>query len=415
MRNLFFIVILLYCYIVLNTTKVFAAIHLNEIYPAPQTGDSEWIELYNDENTSLDITNYYLIDLANNKIKLATDSAQPLGFIIATSSSILNNNGDTVFLKNNLNETLEVASYSGSFDSTKSYSRCPDGIGDWFSSNIITKNASNYPACIILTPTLTPTLEPTLTPETSGRINPSPTETQTPTPIPQSYDNIFISEVMIDPETGNKEWVEIYNDNDFLASLTNWYFDDIENAGSSPKSFSLEIPAKSYRAFNLSSSMFNNDGDSVRLLDFDKNLKDSFEYSSSTQGKTWGRVSFDKDDFCLQEPSYEAANNNCLNPTPTITLTPKPTPTLKLLTPSPFKIISPNSVQSINQLDSKNDQVLGASTENIFSKTLNNRSINYLLFISFSYSLLTLLSILFKMKSIYGKNKKFLPSLLSSP
>ena len=81
--------------------------------------------------------------------------------------------------------------------------------------------------------------------------------------------------------------------------------------------------------------MFNNDGDSVRLLDFNKNLKDDFEYVKTEQEKTLGRTSFDSDDFCLQEPSKNSTNNPCINPTPTVT------PTLALTTgrinPSPTK------------------------------------------------------------------------------
>lgn len=205
-------------------------------------------------------------------------------------------------------------------------------------------------------PTPTPTPTPTSTPQPTPRITaeqPSPTPTSFPSPIPSSsspalsfisYDNIYLSEVMVYPQIGEKEWVEIYNDNDYPVFLKNWYLDDLENAGSSPKSFSLEIAGKDYAVLELSSSMFNNDGDNIRLLDFNKILKDSFEYNIGEKGKTFGRVSFDNDEFCLQEPSKGFINNPCLNPTNTPTsklentLTPSKTP-IPSKTPTPTKAI----------------------------------------------------------------------------
>ncbi|MCS7093078.1 MAG: hypothetical protein NZL96_01435 [Patescibacteria group bacterium] len=73
--------------------------------------------------------------------------------------------------------------------------------------------------------------------------------------------------------------MEIFNNNDFQVQLRNWYLDDIENGGSSPKSFSIDIPAKSYRVILLSNSIFNNSSDSIRLLNPRREVEDSFEYT----------------------------------------------------------------------------------------------------------------------------------------
>ena len=228
---------------------------------------------------------------------------------------------------------------------------------------------------------------------------------------------------MVNPVTGEKEWVEIYNDNDFSVLLNDWFIDDLENGGSSPKTFSLEISAKSYGIFNLTSSIFNNNGDSVRLLDFDKNLKDDFEYLKTETGKTLGRTSLDSDDFCLQEPSKNFANNLCINPAPIIT------PTISIIqtkTSSNIKSIPTNKPVSINRsidtnkiiipIEIKNPgQILGTSDELIINMPNNKSFINLLTILSISYSLLTIISILFKMKLSYGKNKNFYsPSFHSS-
>ena len=395
--------------------KAFASLKLNEIYPAPSTGEYEWIELYNDEDQIIDISQYQLLDLAGNKIKISTQSALPLDFVLATSSSVLNNTGDTISLKNNLGEIIEIATYSANFDPTKTYVKCPDGIGSWFVLNTLTKKNSNETACQILTPTpIQPTPTDIQTPNLGVSTSPTPTKTQIPTisPIPQSYDNIYISEVMVNPPSGEKEWLEIYNNNDFPVSLNNWYIDDLENAGSSPKMFFLEIDAKGFGVTEFTSSIFNNGGDSVRLLDFNKNLKNDFEYGKSEQRKTFGRTSFDSDDFCLQEASKNSDNNPCINPTPMITSIIASTctgqaclsPTIKIVT---TKISTPNDVsihRSVNypigiaQGNLNKNNILGITDKTIINSSSNKSLIDLLCFLSFFYSLLAIVSILIKNK-----------------
>lgn len=268
------------------------------------------------------------------------------------------------------------------------------------------------------TPTLTPM--PTIEPSDSAQGKQSNNEiiSVTPSPTPISYNNIYISEVMANPPPGENEWIELFNNNDFSVSLTNWFIDDIENGGSSPKLFSLDIPAKNYGVIKFTSSLFNNTGDSVRLLDFNKSSIDDFEYASTTQEKTLGRTSFDSDEFCLQEPSKGNINNSCINPTPTPIPTPQPThkpanspylPTAAVANRSITRIPSVSINQLINTSNNSTPmnrligggEVLGSSNQNSINN--HNRLIRSLSFISFSYSLLTILSIFLRIKNSYEK------------
>ena len=373
------IAILLNCCIVIlllvRCKETAAAVKINEIYPAPPTGEYEWVELYNDENAQINIKNFYLKDSSGKKIDLLTSEIiSPYSFTIATSTAILNNSNqsgkdyaDIISLYDSNNQSIDIATYSGTFNENKTFARCPDGNGNWFILTIITKNYSNETACLSLTPTATatpiPTLPPTPTPIATNDSQPSltptivpsstptqtPTPSITPTPQPNSYDNIYLSEAMVYPETGEHEWVEIYNDNDYAVSLQNWYFDDVENAGSAPKLFSLEIPAKSFGSVDLTSSVFNNDSDQVRLLDFNKTLKDSFEYQTAEKGKTLGRSSFTNDEFCLQEPTKNSVNSPCFDLTNTPAPTSQNTPT-PLKTPTPTKILT-NTKEPFNNVE----------------------------------------------------------------
>lgn len=318
------------CYLFFYS-PVLAKIALNEIYPAPTSGDDEWIEFYNDEESTIDISGFFIEDLAGNKIKINLNELSGFSFAVTTSKNVLNNGGDTVYLKNNSGEIVEQVTYSDQFDSKSTYAKCPDGEGLWFALDKTTRGYSNQEACNIQTPTgqtATPTTKPTDTPLSSPTLNP-PTGKPTTTAEPVSYESIYISEAMVYPESGQAEWVEIYNDNDFDVYLDLWYLDDVENSGSSPKTFSLAISAKDFSVFELSSPVFNNGGDFVRLLDHQKQEKDSFEYEQALKGKSFGRESFNKQAFCLQEQSRDKVNNPCLNqdkpvPSPSSAKTPTP-------------------------------------------------------------------------------------------
>ncbi len=417
------IFILTTCYSILNAFSVFAQskILINEfiIDPQPQS-----VEIFNSGTESADLSDWIIDDSGGTTFYTIPKNniIFPNQCLVFSGDFNLNkSSADFVRLINSSQQLIDFFSYKSSSGSGVSFFRFPDGADTWAtgSANFGFYNQTNN-SCLMTpspTPTLTPTLTPTIAPTITGSEDPTPTGipictgqaclTPTVTPIPQSYDNIFISEAFVNPPTGGKEWLEIYNDNDFPVSLNNWYVDDLENAGSSPKIFSLEINTQSYGVFNLTSSMFNNDGDSVRLLDFNKYLKDDFEYGKTKQGKSLGRTSFDSDDFCLQEPSKNSANNPCINPTPTVITSNKterisPSPTIIKSTPT-------NKPVSINRLidtqilltpnNTKNSgQVLGASDELMINAPNNKSLINLLSFLSISYSLLVIISVFIKSK-----------------
>lgn len=263
----------------------------------------------------------------------------------------------------------------------------------------------NSPLILTITP---PTESPSPYPEI-------PEQLISPTLTPQTYGNVYISEVMIDPETGNNEWVELYNANGFEINLVNWLIDDTENSGSTPKKFTLTIPSNNYSSVDLTGSVFNNGGDSVRLLDFTGKEIDSFQYQSSEKNKTLGRSALDNDNFCLQNPSKNNPNSGCIslitsNAKQTTSNTPIPTISEILLTPLvssqtaaityPFKfpIFKQMPVEKIEE--NTDSEVLGISFENNPPISAKNQAlISSLTFASFSYSLLSIISILYKLKN----------------
>ena len=277
---------------------------------------------------------------------------------------------------------------------------------------------SSPSALFVFEPTTTPT--PTLIPTPTVTINLSPTPTPIPTEttvIPTTtpiINKIYLSEIMANPNTGENEWVELYNDNDYFVTLDNWMIDDQTGGGATPFYFSLTIPAFSYNSVNLSKTMFNNDEDQVNLYNSNNILQDSFEYQKSKKNITLGRINWENDDFCEQTPSKNLSNRGCLNDTitPTSTThTPTPTTTIKTVKNSTNIITSPKP-QTFYPIPNKNisniyspitnkikydPDVLGL-TSDYSTRIKYPLIINYLNFISLSYSFLTIGGILAKIK-----------------
>ncbi len=386
------------------------------------------VELINTSSSSADISNWYLDDSGGTTYYTLPQNTYiyPNSCLVFSSDLNLNKSSpDTIRLfDNTLPPTATNASlidsyaYKSSPGTGKSYLRNPDGENNWI-AGVSTLGQYNLTGqnCVI-TPTLTPTPSPTPTPIPS--ITPSPTPTlPSPTiapsinPTPTSYNNVFISEVMAYPESGQSEWVEIYNDNDFSVTLNNWYIDDVENGGSMPKVISLQISSKEYATVIFSSSLFNNDQDNVRLLDFNKIQKDGFEYQNPRQGKSWGRVFFDSESFCEEEPSYGVVNTSCVSPTATaqsvqsssISSTAKIKESKKPEIQNKDNFLDDIYLPSTyitNKSQTTVSNVLGATTieKKMETQTETPKSlVNHLSFLSFSYSILTIVSILIRMKN----------------
>lgn len=384
LKTLFF----LFFFFFFISKNINAEIRINEIYPAPLTGESEWIELYNNENVELNLSDYLLKDLANNLITLS-GTIEPFGYHIATSSSILNNSGDTIYVLKNGIEIDTVQYGSTTFD--YSFSRCPDGIDPFSKTTVITKNLSNNSIC---EPTFTPTETPTPSPSPTPILTDTPTATPTSTPLPSNtptkiltfsptsipsqtltqtpiptltptndIQNIYISEIYPYPNLGESEWIELFNNNTTDVTLTAWSIDDIENAGSSPKRFTLSMLPKSYTQVILPSSMYNNDGDSIRLINSQGVEIDSLEYHESQQGFSFGRNNIESDEICKQNPTPNIMNEMCLNPTSTPTETPAPIPTV---TKTPTNTKTPTPPKDLVSLkpDLSNSSVSSLSEKN---------------------------------------------------
>ncbi|MBS3146256.1 lamin tail domain-containing protein [Candidatus Woesearchaeota archaeon] len=103
----------------------------NEIEFNPEGTDvnNEWIELFNPNNQSANITDWYIKDNSDNIIEIGVDSIGRNEFYIISVNSGLDDEGEILKLYNSRNELIdEVNQLSDQQDSIFTWSRKPNGI-----------------------------------------------------------------------------------------------------------------------------------------------------------------------------------------------------------------------------------------------------------------------------------------------
>jgi hypothetical protein len=339
---------------------IYAKVVINEflIDASPQQ-----VELYNTATASSNLSGWYIDDNGGNTYFTIPDNTiiYPQACLVFFGDFNLNKaSADSIRLfDNSYPPTTSSAVLIDSFSykaasGSASFFRYPDGENSWATGEATLGyfNKTRLNCSVSATPILdTPTPEPI----------PSPTEIPTPSPTvlltltptsPSLPTNIFLSEVMVYPETGEKEWIELYNGNGFSVHLDYWYIDDRENSGSTPKVFSLTIEAHSFASFDLSTSLFNNDADSVRLLDPFKTEVDSFEYTKGFKNNSFSRLSFESDTFCTTTSTKNNQNSDCIEDSPIVKLL-IPTQTLAL----------PKILNEKSTINKKQNQSLSVSAQ----------------------------------------------------
>lgn len=118
---------------------------INELYPDPNSGESEWIELYNNSSETVDLRDWILEDEGLKQYKISNSfSIQPFGFLTISyidSKITLNNDGDLIKLFDpNGKLVSSTPKYSGG---QKGWSFVRDLFGLWSWTTKPTAGAAN--------------------------------------------------------------------------------------------------------------------------------------------------------------------------------------------------------------------------------------------------------------------------------
>lgn len=256
-----FPLILLFSYpIKINAEDNINPLLINELYPNPETGESEWIELYNSSSGNISLDGFYITDNTGINHKLIIDKyivASKSYLVLEDLSFVMNNDSDSITLYDNFGKVIDQVNYGN-----------------------VKLNPTNAPV-----PEKGKSITRIDGKENSGKncddfIIADPTKNA---PYIKYSDKIKFSELSLKSES-NKSFIELYNEGEEPIDLTNWVLDDSKNI------FSLSgytINQKQYLVFQKS------------LINFDLPEKNGLLLLKNPNGEIENKIKYDQFDVTL--------------------------------------------------------------------------------------------------------------------
>lgn len=241
---------------------------INEFVSDPADDEVEWIELYNTQNTDMNLDGWTIEEGSGAKTVLfgiISKSGDNKFKVVEKPKGNLNNSGDAIILRDNENNLIDRIAYGdwndGDLKNNATTAKDPDSAARKINGYNTYNNAADF--AVTKTPTkgksniiLKMELEIKNQELESGQYD--------------FNDKIFITEIFPNPQgdDGRNEFIELYNGSDKDANLTGWRLGD----KSSQREFGKKIKttvlkAKKYLAVYRSESSLalNNSGDEVKL------------------------------------------------------------------------------------------------------------------------------------------------------
>lgn len=262
----------------MSDTSINTLIKISEVYINPLSGETEWIELYNDSNTSTDLADYALYDNASSYTLRGT--LPPKQYFLHPLANKLNNDGDIVILKFKDTLILDEMKYGTYSDTAIPAHQKGESLiriqNDWIITTHPTPAAAN-----IFVPKTTAT--ETVTTNTPEEIIIPNENSQNVTPTDHTlFHDIRINELLPVPANALEEFIELYNTTDHSILLDDWYITDSSNA----KTFlSGTINAKNFVVIFSPKGKLNNAGDTITLFTHSQKVIDTYSYGTQNNTK----------------------------------------------------------------------------------------------------------------------------------
>lgn len=305
------VIVLFFILFLVAPLPTHAQVVINEVFPAPKPGSSEWIELYNAGETATQLDGWSLSDQLSSPTVIHTFSDQTIYsqdfLVIELTSAKLNNSADGVTLKNPSNEIIDQMSYS----SSKTGLSWSKNTTHEFELTSPTKSLAN------ISPTPSPSPISTPQPSPLPSLTPSPSPLSTPTPTDTSYHQLIsVTKFMACPSTGESEWIQLYNADSESHTLSGWRIRDRNNQ---TRLINTTIAAQSSEVVSWSGSLLNNSGDEFDL--------------ENEQGVSLQHLAYN--DCQTNTPTLFTPTANPNSPTPLPSSSPTSAPATLVTPPSP--------------------------------------------------------------------------------
>jgi hypothetical protein len=180
---LFFIPSLLFFYLCLSPSPVFAEMKINEISP---WSEPDWVEIVNTATNSVSLEHYLIRDSTVSNKKILSGEIPANGYLKVDFSNYLNKDGDTVRLLISADSTeseIDRLDYGKQLvcpeQAAQSVGRLPDLTGTFQMLAAGTPDGSNNTAPVLSCNSPTPTLKPSVTPKPTGTPKPQDAATNT--------------------------------------------------------------------------------------------------------------------------------------------------------------------------------------------------------------------------------------------
>lgn len=204
--------------------------------PHPEKGEDDWVELYKNDNISIDLNGWKILDSTGTVktfaegIIISSDSA----YYQVAISNRLNNSGDNIKLIDNTGKTVDEKNYETDPGINVSIGRSPDGGDYWGTLLVATANSANSPVAPSEAPKPTQTIAPAKS--STNQATKKPTVKPTSQVLTREEEkNTNLSSVAISPTKQLLVNSKVSNDN--ISSLTSVLgMSDKDNATISGKS-----------------------------------------------------------------------------------------------------------------------------------------------------------------------------------
>jgi len=285
----------------------FYNIVINEFVSDPILDEGEWIEIYNNSTSTIDLANWELHEgikgsTSTKKIVTLDNILEEGSFLVVNlSSSKLNNDGDRIALYDSFGHIVDQVRYGNWVDEIdlESADNAPATSDPNSVARIVDgQNTGNNKNDFAVTTEKTPgepnvIKAPASAPSSSGGGGSSNEIKSGKTYNPK---DILISELVSDPADGEEEFVELYNNTTETINLAGW---KIADGSETETLLAGEIDPKKYFVVEKPKGSLNNAGDLVLLIDPSGQEIDKVVYGTWDDGNIYDNASAASDPYSL--------------------------------------------------------------------------------------------------------------------